>query len=355
MTSAFAFALEALLNKQEEEDKKDTALTVSMFQWKKWAAIAAAIILLFTIGGYFLHVSRSTAPTVAITHPILQDVPPGRNKAILTLADGSHIVLDNAAKGSLAQQGYTKIIKLDSGRLAYNTSPDPTMSGPTQPAAAYNTLTTPRGGQYQLELPDGTRVWLNAESSITYPVSFTGKDRSVRISGEVYFEVARDKNKPFHVKVPVRGDIPGKPNDMDITVTGTHFNVNAYPDELLVRTTLLEGGIKVSKGNKTSLVKPGEQTRLNAAGEMNVIGDVDVEEAVAWKNGLFQFNHADLELVMRQLSRWYDVEIVYEKNIPKMDFGGKMQRDLHLADILEILEKTDVHFKIVGKKIIVMP
>lgn len=284
------------------------------------------------------------------------NIPPGRNKATLTLAGGRQIILDSAQDGALLQQDSIKIVKLGNGRLAYTAQ---SSSSPATHNLSYNTLSTPRGGQYQLDLPDGTKVWLNSASSITYPVAFTGHRRMVSVTGEAYFEIAKDKARPFLVKVTAPPDnARGTTKDMDIEVLGTHFNVNAYQDESTVRTTLLEGSIRVSNNSGTrppALLTAGQQAQVDAGGKIQVLSHVDLEETMAWKNGFFQFNRASLDQVMRQLSRWYDMDIVYEKNIPEMKFGGKMQRDLYLKDMLDILEKTDVHFRIDGRKIIVMP
>jgi ferric-dicitrate binding protein FerR (iron transport regulator) len=270
---------------------------------------------------------------------LLNDVAPGGNKAILTLANGSKIILSNAKNGALTQQGNTKVVKLDDGKLAYQ--PDKT-NAPI--AVEYNTVSTPRGGQYQLTLSDGSKVWLNAESAITFPTSFTGKERKVSIKGEAYFEVAHDASKPFQVTV----------NGMEVQVLGTHFNINAYNDEGEMKTTLLEGAVKVSKVSVSKLIIPGEQAVVSLTEPIIVVQQADVDEAVAWKNGLFHFDNADLQQVMRQLSRWYDVDVVYIGTIPKREFAGEMQRDLRLSQVLELLEKNEVNFKIQGKKIMVL-
>jgi len=306
-------------------------------QW--WAA--AAILLLFASGGYlFLNHENSKTQVASIHNNVpVNDAAPGGNKAILTLANGSKIVLNNVKNGALTQQGNTKVVKLDDGKLAYQS--DET----TAPIAVeYNTVSTPRGGQYQLTLADGSKVWLNAESAITFPTAFTGNERKVTIKGEAYFEVAHDASKPFQVTV----------NGMQVQVLGTHFNINAYDDEGEIKTTLLEGSVKVSKGPESKLITPGQQAVVSSTEPKIVVQQADVDEAVAWKNGLFHFNNADLQEVMRQLSRWYDVNVMYDGTIPKREFAGEMQRDLNLSQVLELLVKNDVHFKIDGKKIIVL-
>lgn len=266
------------------------------------------------------------------------DVLPGGDKATLTLADGSTIVLDDAQNGTLAQQGNSKIIKLD-GKLSY----DPTNKNSGE--IVYNTVSTPKGGQYQLELPDGSQVWLNATSSIHFPTSFIGNERKIEITGEAYFEIARDPNAPFIVKI----------NNAEVQVLGTHFNVNAYSDEDNVKTTLLEGSVKFVNNGNVNILKPGQQSQLTKEGTTKVVSNVDVDKVVAWKNGMFDFEQAGIETVMRQLSRWYDVEIEYKGKTDDL-FIAEMRRNIKLSDALRALELTGkVKFDIQGKKIIVMP
>jgi transmembrane sensor len=270
-----------------------------------------------------------------------QDVSPGGNKAILTLSDGSTIVLDGAANGTLTQQGNSKIIKMTNGQLVYNSSS-------VKPAEVlYNTITTPKGGQYQLILADGSKVWLNAASSLRYPVTFTGKERKVELTGEAYFEVAKNAAMPFKINVEGRSEVE---------VLGTHFNINSYVDEGTINTTLLEGSVKVTgfSNHNSKLIVPGEQAQLHQNGLISLNRNLNIEEVMAWKNGNFFFNKSDLQTVLRQLSRWYDVEIVYEGNVPKREFEGEMERGLNLSQVLKILEKNDVHFKIEKNKLIVM-
>lgn len=308
--------------------------------WLRVAA-AASIILVLLASGYMLwnKPSKQVAGTVPeIKKAAPEDVAPGGNKAILTLGNGGKIVLDSINNGVLAMQGNTSILKLASGELAYKSPAGQSTE------IVYNTLTTPAGGQYQLTLPDGTKVWLDAASSIRYPTAFTGIERRVAITGQVYFEVAKNEKLPFIVQ---HGAI-------NMKVLGTHFNVNAYDDENTVKTTLLEGSIKVSRDATQTILKPGQQVQVAKNGGFKMISNADVEEAIAWKNGFFQFNRCDLQTVMRQLSRWYDVEVVYQGNIPSQEFGGKMERDLNLSEVLEGLGSL-VHFKIENKKLIVMP
>lgn len=308
---------------------------------RPWMAAAAAILLLLAAGGFWLNRERPLEPTrplQARQTATQHDVAPGSNKAVLTLGDGTVIELDSSGNGLLAQQGNVKIVKLANGQLAYEGEGQ----GPSE--ILFNTMRTPRGGEYRLTLPDGSRVWLNAASSITYPTMFAGESREVSITGEAYFEVAQQPEMPFRVKTA----------GMTIEVLGTHFNVNAYTEEKTVRTTLLEGAVKVRAGAGEALLKPGQQAGLQGNGQLNVKDDVNVDEVVAWKNGLFQFTDADMPAVMRLLENWYDVEVIYEGKVPERSFGGAIQRSLPLAQVLKILEENNVRFRLEGRNIYVM-
>lgn len=303
-------------------------------------AAAAVIICLLSAGVYFLlkQDQRKENITAAENNKKADDIKPGGNKAILTLADGSTIFLDQAQNGKLTTQGNSTILK-QNGMVSYNTLKNKSTE------ILYNTFSTPRGGQYQLMLADGSKVWLNAASSLRFPASFVGKERKVELLGEAYFEVAKNASMPFKVKV----------NGMEVEVLGTHFNVNSYDDESSIRTTLLEGSIKINKNNTHTLLKPGEQARLSKAGDIKVIKDADVEEAVAWKDGKFQFDRADIHAVMRQIARWYDVEVDYKGNFTS-HFGGTISRDVNLSQVLNMLHLTGkVNFSVENKKVTVMP
>jgi len=306
--------------------------------------MAAAAVLLLAGSGWLLYSRHNTVKSVAISSPVTpapgQDVVPGSNKATLTLADNSTIDLDDAKNGVLGQQGNTQLVKNKDGQLTYRT----TAASPL----AYNLLTTPRGGQYQLLLPDGSKVWLNAASSLRYPTCFSGKERVVELRGEAYFEIAHNASMPFKVSIiSQKGQAPA-----EIEVLGTHFNVKAYADEPAVRATLLEGSVRVRKDGAALPLQPGQQASWTSATEVKV-ATADVEEAVAWKNGLFKFNGATVEDVMRQLSRWYDVEVVYTNGIPKDLFQGEMYRNVNVSRVLKVLEASGVHFTVDGKKILV--
>lgn len=298
---------------------------------------AAASVLLLGAGTWWALRHTATTQTVVADKQTRykNEVAPGGNRATLTLADGSVITLDSAGNGLLTQQGNVKIVKQSNGELSYE--------GHGSGAAMYNKMATPRGGQYHLKLPDGTQVWLNAASSIFYPAAFTGHERKVTITGEVYFEVAANANMPFKV---VAGTT-------DITVMGTRFNVNAYPEEATISTTLIDGAVKVATGGTGTVLKPGQQASVHV-GTLAVINNIDTEEIIAWKNGFFQFTDADMPTVMRQIEQWYDVKVSYEGAIPKRSFGGGIQRSLPLSEVLSILEANDVKFKIDGKNITVL-
>jgi ferric-dicitrate binding protein FerR (iron transport regulator) len=256
------------------------------------------------------------------------DVLPGNNKAILQLADGSSIVLDSMNNGKIGDQGGTAVNKQD-------------------------ILRTPRGGQYQLQLPDGSKVWLNAQSSIRFPTAFTGNERVVDVTGEAYFEVEKNPNMPFRVNMlNASGKTAGQ-----VEVLGTHFNINAYDDEEVMRTTLLEGKVKLSSmvNGEWAMLKPGEQSSLSQSSQLSHPIPVQTEEITAWKNGLFRFQDASIESIMRQIGRWYNVDIVYERKIDKQ-FIGTIPRQVPVSTVLKILESTGwVHFTIEGKKITVAP
>jgi ferric-dicitrate binding protein FerR (iron transport regulator) len=317
-----------------------------MRKWK-WTA-AAAVCIIFAAGAYMWlspnTATKEIAKAAPVKAPLKNDIAPGGNKAILTLVDGSTVVLDSASNGKISQQGNVEVKKLDNGLLAY------TINGKQiteNDEAFYNTITTPRGGQYQVTLSDGTKVWLNAASSIRFPVFFVGTQRKVTITGEAYFEVAKNAAMPFQVQT----------NTSEVEVLGTHFNVNAYDDEASVKTTLLEGAVKVAANGNATLkyLQPGQQSVINKEGRINIVDHADTEEAMAWLNGHFQFKSSDLKSILRQISRWYDVDIVYKGNV-NLHFTGQLTRNENASKVFEALALTnEVHFKIDGKKIIVSP
>lgn len=306
---------------------------------KRWLA-AASVILAIGVGTYlFQHYPPHQNKVLGIVEAPLQDIKaPSTNRAMITLSNGQTIYLDSAANGKIMQQGGLEIVKLADGKIAY--------SGNSKDVI-YNTLTNPRGSKIiDMVLADGSHVWLNAGSSVTFPLSFVGKDRRVKITGEAYFEVAKNAAIPFRVNVA------GK---CEIEVLGTRFNVNSYDDEAVIKTTLLEGSVSVKAINthESLLIAPGQQAQLNSNAQISLNSRPNLEQIMAWKNGYLHFDNADLQLVMRQLARWYDVEIFYQGELPKRQFAGDMQLDLNLSQVLRILETNNVHFRIDGKKLYV--
>lgn len=305
-----------------------------------YRAISAASIAIALSAAVYFYTSRNSA-TDQRTETVI-NIAPGTNKATLTLANGEVITLDNATEGEIARQAGTVISKTPDGHLNYNIAED--QKDQSTGSLAYNTIATPRGGQYQVNLPDGTKIWLNAASSLQYPAAFKGKQRRVELSGEAYFEVAKDKEHPFIV-------VTGQ---QEVQVLGTHFNINSYADEGATKTTLLEGSVRVSvlgPAKDGSILKPGQQAAL-LGNTLNVYA-VDTEETVAWKNGYFQFNEADLGSIMRQLSRWYNIDVAFESK-PSADlFHFKVPRNISLTDLQKIFETNGINFKIEGRKLIV--
>jgi len=330
---------------------------VTMNRRWRWVA-AAACLLTVGIAGYVLLNKKSTTMPVATTSgPYKNDVQPGGQKAMLTLGNGQQIVLDSAANGLLAKQGDAQVMKEGEG-LKYQST-----TGNGQLAITYNTLSTPRGGEYKLILPDGSKVWLNAASSLRYPTVFTGNTREVELNGEGYFEVAKNAAKPFHVKTGVQ----------DIEVLGTHFNVNAYSDEERIKTTLLEGKVKVVNDGKTAILKPGEQAIAIASplttdhadsrhpdkvgnSPLSIDHSPDLEATIAWTTGKFIFREQRIENIMKQISRWYNVEVTFAGKPVQEGFTASIPRNVPVSKVLKYLELTTlVHFKIDGNRITVLP
>ncbi|WP_316747162.1 FecR family protein [Pedobacter gandavensis] len=306
------------------------------FLWPK-AVAAAAILILISFAGYFGYQKYASQTPVELSAQ-LNDADPGGNKATLTLADGSKISLTDAGNGELAKQSGVRISKSKNGELVYSVIASDTK------LPVFNTISTPRGGVYQVNLPDGTKVWLNAASSIKFPTTFAYlKERKVELEGEAYFEVAKNKNLPFIVSS----------SGQQLKVLGTHFNVNAYPDEEEVKTTLLEGSLKVFAGNSV-LLKPGQQASVNRKELRNVqLRPANIAQVMAWKNGFFHFEKDNLHAVMRQLSRWYDVDVVYEVNRADDEFMGDIPRGIKLSEVLKMLSFEGTQFKIDGHKLTV--
>jgi transmembrane sensor len=333
---------------------------------RNWTVAAAVLLVLASSAGIFVHQSsRSRQAVAAGAHGVDTLIVPGGNRAILTLAGGGQVVLDSAKNGLLAQQGATAVVKQEDGLLSYEKqrsepAGEPTGGGSeTTTGTLYNTITTPRGGQYAVTLPDGTRVWLNAASSIRFPITFTGAERTVEVRGEAYFDVARNRSMPFRVAVfyPT-----GKM--MEVEVLGTGFDIMAYADEAVIRTTLLEGAVRVVKGGGSGnshgndadsrTLRPGQLAQLKD-NQWQIMDGVDTGDAIAWKNGRTLFANEDIPAIMRKVSRWYDVDVEYRGRLPERKFVGGISRSSDISALLKILELNHIHFSVEGKKIVLMP
>ena len=303
--------------------------------WWRRIAAAAAVLVLISAGLYGWLQKGDWKPEPVIARH--NDVPPGTNKAVLHLADGTVVTLDSAGNQVIRQGGTT--INQQNGQLRYNAN------DPNATAVSFNTLATPRGGQYSVTLPDGSKVWLNSASSLRFPTAFTGPERKVELTGEAYFEVAKNAKQPFKVTLE---------DKTTIEVLGTHFNVNAYKDEPAISTTLLEGAVRLTNGKERITIKPGERAQLKEGGTKFVIDRPDVERVVAWKNGFFQFNGDNITMIMKQLSRWYDIEPVYAGNMNMKDYSGYISRNSNISEVLKMLELTnEIKFKVEGRKVTV--
>lgn len=329
---------EAGISSEDEENSKDNYKKESTLP--NWLKYAAAAFLVCTFSLIYLH-SKNTAPQLAITRKLKNDATPGTNKAILTLANGAKIILNEVANGKIAREGQTSITKINDGSLKYL----PSENGSASDQDTYNTISTPRGGQYQVTLPEGSKVWLNSVSSITFPTCFAGNQRKVTITGEVYFEVTRNKTKPFFVST----------KGQSVQVLGTHFNINAYEDEEKTRTTLLEGSIKITaSSNNSKIMIPGQQAEVDH-NRITILKSDNANAAVAWKNGYFVFDGADLQSLMRQISRWYDVNIIYNGVPGDHEFIGEIKRNTNLSNVLKILALSGVHFRIENNNLYIQP
>jgi transmembrane sensor len=309
----------------------------SMTLWYRVTA-AAAILLFISIGVYYI--TNREPDQQKVIQNIAKIAKPGGNQAILILGNGKQVVLTGANNGTLTTQGSTAITKTAEGKVVYQSN----ASASSKEVVSYNTMVTPVGGTYNLTLADGTKVMLDAASSIHYPVTFTGNERKVEITGQAYFEVAHNKAKPFRVTT----------NGQTVEVLGTHFNINAYTDEGSTKTTLLEGSVKITNASGAVVIKPGQQSVIAKGNTAIAVKDADVETATAWKDGIFRFKRADLQTVMHQFSRWYNVEVVYEGDIPQAAITGKVLRNENATHMLEILSKLGIRFRMEGKKIVII-
>ncbi len=323
------------------ESMRSTAVVAPIrtkkYRLLKVAAAAAVIVIAGSVAFYTS--DRQSGQTQAVTAKVASDAAPGTDKAILTLADGSKVELDSRPEGVINEDMNVRIMKLANGQIVY----EPLSENKENSAVGVNVMATPRGGQYQLTLPDGTRIWLNALSSITYPVIFQENDRTITITGEVYLEVSKDARRPFYVKV----------KDVTVAVLGTSFNVNAYEETTGVQTSLVTGVVKVTEGGDVVTLVPGQRAETTSNG-IAVNSNIDLEKILAWKNGFFDFDNADIHTIMSQVSRWYDLNVIYEGKKPQQRYGGRISRDLYASQMLKVLEASGLRFRIEGKDLIIM-
>ncbi|SEL99989.1 FecR family protein [Chitinophaga rupis] len=300
-------------------------------------AAAAAIVIALSVSFW---IYKAKSPTERLSYQAKStEIPPGANKAILILSNGAKIDLQAAQSGKIAYQAGAVVSKRADGKIDYAATAKPGT------AAALNTLSVPKGGQYELTLPDGTLVWLNAASSLTFPVAFTGKERQVKLTGEAYFEVAKDPGKPFLVNVD------GK---QTVEVLGTHFDIKAYNDDPEIRTTLLEGSVKVSCKNSHAIIKPGQMAVNDLKAPLSV-RNADLDEVMGWKNGLFVFNDERMEDVLRIAARWYDVDVEYQTDVSQKKLRGIVSKYNNIRELLDNITITSgIHYKIEGRRVILM-
>lgn len=334
-------------NKHFDIDNQDETDIDPKYSYRLWyqVGIAASIMILLTTGLYF-YTNRAPVQTlsVKIVEPKAEVISPGDNKAILTLSDGSKIILEDAKNGILANQAGISIQKTSDGELLYSFSNSAnTVTPESKENVIYNKIETPVGGKYQVNLPDGSKVWLNSSSSLRFSALFNGNTREVELSGEAYFDVSKNKSKPFKVNT----------KDQIVEVLGTQFNINSYSDEGPIKTTLIEGSVKIIYKDKVVLLSPGQQFQPKESA-LKVV-EADTEEVVAWKDGYFVFKNEDIRSIMRKLSRWYNVEVSYSGNIPDVGFGGNISRSKDISEVLDVLQLTNaVHFKVEGRRVTVM-
>lgn len=344
--ASFADTEEVLENRMIENINRSPIPVVPLYKRTKWMIAAASIVIIAGLaGGYWLQQQKPEAQLAS--EQVQPEIAPGKTGAVLTLADGAELVLDSLGNGFVAQQNGTRLI-LSNGQLTYSAAAH--SANTSSQLVVYNTLSTAPGRQFNLILPDGTKVWLNASSSLKYPTVFTGTERKVAVTGEVYFEVAKNAGMPFRINVNDRAEIE---------VLGTIFNVNAYEEEDAIRTTLLEGSVKVKSSRKNdqwSMLKPGQQAVGTNGSSFTIHPAPNIEQAIAWKNGVFDFEDVSLQQAMKQLARWYDIKVVYEKDIPDIEFWGKIKKSNTLNQVLLALESAKVHFRIEDeRRLVVLP
>ncbi|MFI5160583.1 MAG: FecR family protein [Sphingobacteriales bacterium] len=313
----------------------DTGRGRSIGPW--YIAAAAALVMFTAFGAYHFISGKKDRPQPYSVKTIPRDIAPGSDKATLTLANGKTINISDTKNGTIATQAGVQIAKTADGHVAYESS------NAASTVVDFNTISVPRGGKYELVLADGTKVWLNSASTLKFPTVFSGGDRVVELTGEAFFEVAHNAKKPFKVKTP--GQL--------VQDIGTQFNVNSYADEDAVATTLVEGSVKIINAKGQTLIKPGQQYLLKNNGAAEIKNEVDLDEVTAWKSGFFQFNNADIKTIMRQVSRWYDVDVEYEGKVPASTYHGRISRNSNASTVLKILELSGINFTIERGKIIV--
>jgi len=332
--------LNALAAGYETADAKSIAVK-KVTLWKPLAIAASVILCLSVAGLYFNASTKNNEQLVKSVPPAATDHAPGKNKAVLILADGRKIDLTEAKSGALTVQGETQVIKTAADELVY----DENNENPVNSPVAINTLVVPQGGQYTLTLPDGSKVWMNAASTLQFPARFTGNKREVSLTGEAYFEVAKNAKMPFSVKL----------NKMQVEVLGTHFNIMAYADEPVIRTTLLEGSVKLTNSNGQQMLKPGQDGILGSTNRFKV-KSANVEQAMAWKNGQFIFDDEDMPAISRKLSRWYGVTVTDQRQQKGLTYTGAISKYKYVSEVLKMLEMTGtMHFKIENDKVTIKP
>jgi transmembrane sensor len=333
-SAKYAEVKQRILKRLNQSTRERSVILPGRVWWS-----AAAVLIIVSAALSLFHHKPDVRPVAIRQSVIKQDIRPGKNSATLTLANGKAISLNNAANGTISQQGNITVKKKKDGMLEYVMAQGSSSSKPV-----INTISTPRGGQYQLVLPDGTAVWLNAASSLQFPSSFTGKDRIVELTGEAYFEVAKNKKMPFKVKF----------NNTEIEVLGTHFDIKSYDDEE-TNATLMEGSIKIRKNNQEKILLPGQQATVSGkTGNLNVV-QANTQEALAWKNGLFMFHNASIKSIMKTAARWYDVDVNYIGRQNENEYGGKISKYKNISELLKNLELTGtVRFKVEGRRVTVI-
>ena len=312
--------------------------------YRRWGWAAAILLLLGGTVYFYITGDNQNKPVIAEQSGNNKSIQPGSNKALLTLSDGTVIPLDSAATGAIAQQGNSSVIKLPNGEIRYD------VNGSPSDKVMLNTMTTPNGGQYNLVLPDGSKIWLNAASTITYPAAFTRNVRQIKISGEVYLEIAKDKSRPFLV------DVDGKST---VEVLGTSININSYTNEGRIKTTLVQGSVRVAnmekngrRSSKGVMLQPGQQAVITGNTEEIRVQTANIEHVLAWKNGFINFESVSFQEIIRQIERWYNIDVQIEGPMPGVKIGGRMDRGVQLSDLMAFLNNFDIRTRLEGRKLI---